>query len=449
MKIRIALIFATAMLLTIRLAAEPADIAELADKGSASAGGSRLSTPGFNLHGWARANFAALKSDREFNSDFSDPLIGAALQLQLEGNSGNRAHFYSAVNMEYNSYNKESPDDAEVRPYLKMIETYLDFYPVDWLSLRAGHQLVTWGEVEGIEAPTDIVCPWDYDIKTTVFEEYKIGVTALNAAFRMPAGIKADLVWIPVFQPSILPPEEVSNKGAVYNAEPDIVRPDNSLGNGEYAARISGEAGGIRFAGGFMYGYDDLPDTDVYPNFDEGGFNVDLVYDRVKSVTSDLAYDCGDFSVKASGILKVTSDHGGENIYKRNSSMQYLAGIESVNIGFDTYFALYAGQMRVINYSRPEGMYEEAIAEGFDQSFEYRWLLSGVIQRSFLSGDLLEASLRYFLSSSPEADEIDYTVNMNLGYKFTDEVSSTLGFVIADRIGVIRNMVILEMKYAF
>src|SRR3990172_3385515 len=61
----------------------------------------------FALHGYAQANFIASRNDigvkgnKWINSKYELPRIGATLQLELEGNAYDIAHFFSAVQIEY------------------------------------------------------------------------------------------------------------------------------------------------------------------------------------------------------------------------------------------------------------------------------------------------------------------------------------------------------------
>ena len=432
----------------------------------------------FSFHGYVTLNFAARDQEKKFNKDIHYIKVGPIVQLQFEGNAYDRAHFYSATNIELNMINEDNPNEMNYKPFIKMIETYVDLYPTKWFTIRAGHQLITWGEIEGMEAPTDIVCPWDYSIKTTVFEEYKLGVTALALNFFFFKQ-KFEFVWMPVFQPAIIPREEIdrkSNDFRRYIAEipiVNVIRPSKGIGNTEFAARISGSIDtNFRYAAAILYGFDDLPDTkltyDVITDSSLPGLyyanltkvRADLFYNRILIPTLDFAYDVMDlFSLKASTAFYKTKDFAGKRDELKNSTVKYLFGAESTNIGFDIYFALYVGQMWVINYTpvHTGGWYETTynivsnrpMLDGFDQEYKYKWLLSNILQRNFLANSALEVSLRYALSIDPKFKNVDYTINCNIMYKFTNGVSTTIGFIFADKIGVIQNIGILEIKYSF
>lgn len=441
----------------------------------------------FAFHGFLRTNFVFGKDDMVLNDDFYCKKIGTILQLQLEGYASNIAHFYAATNFEFDlvDFTLLEEEVHNVEDYLgtvtdfKVVEAYIDIYPATWMSIRGGKQIITWGEIEGIEAPTDILTPMDYTTKSSVFEDSRMSIVALAFNFFF-ARQKLELVWCPIFQPSKMEAKDILQKAKdlgtdivdlSYYIIPDIEKPDYNLKNGEYAGRLSGDISFFRYGLAFLYGFNDLPDSEVSYELSSvapygartNTTDVTLIYTRVMTPALDMAFNVKDmFSIKASAVMHITEDFEGERDDMRNSDVVYLAGMESTNIGADIYFALYFGQMWVINYTPAHLMVttddpahdynlvkNEQMLRGFDQFYKYKWIISGIIQRSFLTNKNLELSLRYAFSASPRFDEIDYTVNFNIMYKIIDNLSITCGLVAADKIGVIKNMVILELQYSF
>lgn len=450
----------------------------------------------FSFHGFVRSNIAVEKDNNNFTeNDVEFAKVGTILQLQVEGFITDIAHLYSATNFDFNLVDiKKMEDDLsnsseylDPRPRIRAVEAYIDIYPTTWMSFRAGQQLATWGEIEGIEAPTDIVCPQNYTTKSSVFEDSKMGVVALDVNFFF-AKQRLEFMWIPIFQPSDLPTKDIlkkrddlgddisisQNYWTNYPGRFSIKRPSYSINHGEYATRLIGDIGTVlRYGIGFMYGYSDLPDSNVtydlgIPNLgryaaDTDTLKVRLQYTRVMTPTLDMNFNIQDkLSIKASGALHITEDWEAKRDDHRNSDGIYLVGVESTNIGADIYFALYAGQMWVVNYT---GMHDatftydtshnynllsnEMMLKGFDQYYRYKWIISGIIQKSFLTNNNFEISLRYAISASPVFDAVDYVVNLNFTYKIIDNLSTTLGFIAADKINVIKNMAIFEVQYSF
>ncbi len=490
-----------------------AQIDELAEKSEAKKGTDKgkgdKEGVSFALHGYAQANFvAAMNTMGVYGNMWRDakyefPRVGATLQLELEGNAYDVAHFFSAVQIEYNAAGTKTNfpriyapaslisllnyqatyfvknadfDRGELTkaPTVNVRETYVDLYSKN-VTFRAGHQIISWGEIEGIEAPSDVVIPWDYTTMSNYFEYSRIGVTAANLSFHF---VKQQLqfIYIPIFQPTKLPEDSIYYRGA--NA---IKRPAFEARNAEYAARLSGVIGNsFRYGLGYLYGYDDTPDTKAtiignYQTITAGSFSLpvfspqvvytQLYYNRVHIPTLDLGIAIGDvLSWKVSSNANFTRDLWGKFDLKKNSTVTYLTGPETTNIFAKIYLGLYIGQQWVLNYTKPADdtnpmqlitrlnqlhLPNKATFKGYGQLHPYTWMLSSNIQRSFLVGDALDFQVRFALYTDPKLKKWDYVVYPYFLYKFTNGVSSALGLVVAKRRGDDRFMLISETRYSF
>lgn len=459
----------------------------------------------FSLHGYAQANFVVSRNDigvkgnKWLNSKYEFPRAGATVQLELEGNAYDVAHFYSAVEIEYNAAGEKTNfpkfyypnsllqytyftywadfDRTEINRYptVNIREAYVDLYGKG-VTFRAGQQIISWGEIEGVEAPSDVVIPWDYTTKSNFFDYSRIGVIAANLSFHF-AKQQLQFIWIPIAQPSKLPLESAYKRGVT-----SIKRPNFEARNGEYAVRLSGALGNrLRYGMGFLYGFDDMPDAKVkmwapgYTNYTAGPITVpiyvpkylvtEMYYNRVLVPTFDLGIQMGDvLSWKVSSNANFTRDFWGKNDLIKNPTVTYLTGPESSNIFWKIYMGLYIGQQWVINYTKPADngnlvqlamrinefkVPNETMLDGYGQLYPYRWMLSGNLQRSFTESDALDVQVRFALYASPNLSKWEYVVYPYLMYKFTNGVSTSLGFVFADRQGEARNMIISETRYSF
>jgi len=472
--------------------------AKKTEKAEGESGGGKEVT--FALHGYAQANFVVSRNDmgvggnRWINSKYQFPRVGATLQLELEGNAYDVAHFFSAVQIEYNAAGEKTNfpkfyypntmlqyvyyqsiadfkrDEISKAPTINIRETYVDLYGKH-VTFRAGQQIISWGEIEGIEAPSDVVIPWDFTTMSNYFEYSRIGVVAANLTFHF-AKQQIQFIWMPLFQPAKLPEESLYKRGVT-----SIKRPAFEARNGEYAARLSGQIGDqFRYGLGFLYGFDDMPDTRVRMLKSPAsilGFNLylpnvlftDMYYNRVMVPTLDLNIGIGEvLSWKVSANANFTKDFYGKRDLIKNSTVTYLTGPESTNLFWKIYVGLYLGQQWVINYTKPGTMLDtlelvmlpqsnklpnEQIIEGYGQQYPYKWMLSSNIQRSFGENDALDFQIRFALYTDPKLKKWDYVIYPYLMYKFTNGVSTSLGFVIANRLGDSRNMIISETRYSF
>jgi hypothetical protein len=458
----------------------------------------------FALHGYAQANFIASRNDigvkgnKWINSKYELPRIGATLQLELEGNAYDIAHFFSAVQIEYNAAGEKTNfpkfyypftmlqytyftyyadfkrDEISKYPFVNIRETYMDLYGKG-ITFRLGHQIISWGEIEGIEAPSDVVIPWDYTTMSNYFEYARLGVTAANLSFHF-AKQQLQFIWMPIFQPAKLPEESLYARGVT-----SIKRPAFEARNGEYAVRLSGALGNqFRYGLGFLYGFDDMPDARIkllgsYQVVSASGISLpvylpqiaitQMSYNRVYIPTLDLGIGLGEvMSWKVSANANFTKDFYGRKDLIKNPSVTYLTGFESSNLFLKFYVGLYAGQLWIINYTKPANDYDPAqllvridkmqlpnksMIKGYGQLYPYKWMISSNIQRYFLESDALEFQVRFAFYADPKLLKWDYVIYPYFSYKFTNGVSTSLGFVFAKRLGDNRNMIISETRYSF
>jgi hypothetical protein len=481
------------------------DLAEKENKGEAvKTEGVKDKDVTFAIHGFAQGNMVVSRNDigtkgnKWLNSKYEFPRIGATLQLELEGNAYDIAHFFSAVQIEYNAAGEKTnfpklywpnlilpglqytyymenadfkKDELSKYPTINVRETYVDLYSKH-VSLRVGHQIISWGEIEGVEAPSDIVIPWDFTTMSNYFEFSRIAVTAANLNFHF-ANQQLQFIWMPIFQPAKLPLESLYKRGVT-----SINRPAFEARNGEYAARLSGNLGNqFRYGLGFLYGYDDMPDTLIkmavliQPTLKLLTQMTDMYYNRVMMPAVDVGISMGEvLSWKLSGSANLTKDvWAKKNPFKviplsyngstmvdaegnmvKKSTITYLTGPESSNLFAKIYAGIYLGQMWVLNYTKPNTMsLSKQANEGNGHQYPYKWMLTANIQRSFLESDALEFQMRLALYSDPKLKKWDYVIYPYFMYKFTNGVSTSLGFVFAKRLGDNRNMIISETRYSF
>ncbi len=449
----------------------------------------------FSIHGYVQGNMAVQRNDNRWNTTNYDFVrAGGLLQLELEGSAYDKAHFYTNVRLEYDAANRRNmlglmendwyglitaypvayryvkDNEQEAQPVVDIREAYVDLYS-EYVTVRAGQQLISWGELEGIIVPTDMVMPWDYSTRTTEFEDSRLSVTAIDMQIYLGKmkKHKLELVWIPVFRPTKLPYGTPFKQGLAR-----VVFPHKQVRNSEYAGRLKGSFGNVRYALGYMYGFDDLGDVKfkilgttslgtVIPTLPPSLAGISLptnvwsemVYNRVHTPTLDLSIGIADkLEWKVSGAFFMREDFYGKNDGKKNPTVEYLTGPETTNVFWDIYMSMYLGQIWVINYTEPQAFNKffiptEPILKGFNQHHPYQWIVSAVLQRSFFRGNIFEASLRFSVNADPSFTDYQYVLQPNFTLKITDGVRTVLGFIIANRQGEEIHMGILEFRYTF
>ncbi|HOD16532.1 MAG TPA: hypothetical protein PKI31_17570 [Spirochaetota bacterium] len=499
--IRLAVFVALALLFTGVSYGQIEDLADRPADKSADVKGDGDKDVTFALHGYAQGNFVVSRNDmgakgnKWLNGRYEYPRVGATLQLELEGNAYDVAHFFSAVQIEYNAAGEKTNfpkfyypnaflqyslftytadfDRTEISKYptINVRETYVDLYGKG-VTFRVGQQIISWGEIEGVEAPSDVVIPWDFTTMSNYFEYARLGVVAANLSFHF-AKQQLQFIWMPIFQPAKLPLDSLYKRGVT-----SIKRPNFEARNGEYAVRLSGALGNrLRYGMGFLYGFDDMPDAKVkmagpppspimgIPIFIPSIVITEMYYNRTYVPTFDLGIQMGEvLSWKVSANANFTRDFWGKDDLIKNPTVTYLTGPESSNIFWKIYMGLYVGQQWVLNYTKPSNdsdpmelvmrlnsfkIPNSKMLKGYGQSYPYRWMISGNLQRSFTESDALEVQVRFALYADPQVKKVDYVIYPYLMYKFTNGVSTCVGFVFAKRQGDERNMIVSETRYSF
>lgn len=137
-------------------------------------------------------------------------------------------------------------------------EAWLDYVGNGW-DIRLGRQIIIWGKADGVQI-TDLISPPDYtEYITRDLDEIRLPVTA--AKFRLLGDVAVtEFIWIPFFKAAVLaddesPWQQMVRKDLWHEA---IDEPDDSVVNGEFAARMSLYATGIDLAFSAFYTWDDF-----------------------------------------------------------------------------------------------------------------------------------------------------------------------------------------------
>ncbi len=152
-------------------------------------------------------------------------------------------------------------------------EAWFD-YNGGWWTVRAGRQLTAWGAADGIQV-ADVLCPQDQtSLWSSDYSESRLGIDALRFSLSGES-ITADMYWIPLFTPNELPlkdgnplkkimiPSSVEMNGTTVSinkvTKDSFEKPDVTLSNGEYAARLKAFLPFADISLYGFYGWDDMP----------------------------------------------------------------------------------------------------------------------------------------------------------------------------------------------
>lgn len=299
----------------------------------------------------------------------------------------------------------------------------LSLTPHDMLDLKLGRQILTWGTGDFLFI--NDLFPKDFiSFFTGRDDEYlKLPSDALKGSVFLDK-INIDIVIIPQFEPNnSINGERLSFYNGLMgsivgeNGSGDFHKPAHTLDNMEEALRIyrtfGSNEGAIYFFNGFYKEPLGVIDT----------VNMDFFYPALKVYGFSLRGPC------ARGIANVEfgyydskEDRDGNNASIENSAIKYLAGY-SKDLKGDFKIGI---QYQLEQMLHHDG-YKAALASGAPVADEFRHLLALRITQLLMDQNLT-LSLFTFYSPSDE----DYHLRPKASYKFTDNVSLTIGGNIFD-----------------
>lgn len=316
---------------------------------------------------------------------------------------------------------------AEERSSIDLREAYVKLYLVDWLDIKAGRQVATWGT-------GDLVFANDLFAK-----DWQAFFTGLDDAYLKPpqdllrlsaylGGSTLELALSPHFTPDTLPD---GSRLSVYNpflgeaaagaAMPAVAAPARSLSNGEIFGRFFGSRGSLEWA---LYGYKGFwptPQGVVMPA-GEGEAPV-LVYPAMGSAGASLRSPVGAFLFNLEGAYYASGDDpDGDDPLVPNSELRLIAGLEK-SLGGDWMLGAQWYGIQMLDHDA----YLAGLEPGGPELESLRQYLTGRLTKLAFDQNLTFSLFGYF---SPT--DGDWHLRPSLAYKLTDTVKVTLGASLLD-----------------
>lgn len=163
----------------------------------------------------------------------------------------------------FTSFNAVKNHILPSRTGFELREAYIQYVAESW-DLRAGRQIIIWGKADGVQI-TDVISPFDYtEFLAQDYDDIRMPVDAFKLRY-LRDQMTVELVWVPVFQSSILPVGD--NPWAIEADIPDDMEisyedpvvPERKPGNSEIGGKVSFYLTGIDLAFSSLYTWDKFP----------------------------------------------------------------------------------------------------------------------------------------------------------------------------------------------
>ncbi len=246
-------------------------------------------------------------------------------RLRMNCSSGSGSSWlFASVNAEENHITQE-------KTQVELREAWFEYAGSVW-DMRAGRQIIKWGNTDGIPI-TDVICPGDYtEFITRDFDDIRMPVDVLQ--FRLlPLWGSVEALWLPVFEPGIYPSSDSpwATEGSI--PEGDVtdapVMPEKTLENSEYAVRISLFTSGFDAAASCFRTWDDFP---VMHRYTEGGtVHWEPRYHRTTFCGAEFSVPVGETVIRGeAGLItgRYFQDTQSEDLTVERDQIKALLGVD-------------------------------------------------------------------------------------------------------------------------
>ncbi|WP_321329839.1 hypothetical protein [uncultured Ilyobacter sp.] len=301
---------------------------------------------------------------------------------------------------------------------LSLREGYISYYPSSFYEIKAGRQVLTWGTGDLIFINDRF--PKDYEsfYSGRDMEYLKVPSDAVKISF-FPQKYIVDFVIIPLFTPNkVVNGEKLtffdqSSGDFVYTGEDylDADEPSTSLDNTQLAMRIKKNIEGNEIA---LYGYrgfylDPNPSEDgEYYYSKTNVFGASWVGPAMRGIAnSEIGYEDS------------RDDKNGDDLYITNSYLKFLLGYKR-EAGRDFTVGIQYYLEHMMDYDN----YRESLPDSFSQYTRHKNRSMFALRLSKL---VMQQKLKYELFTFYSPTDEDGYINPDILYKWTDDLSTSLG----------------------
>jgi hypothetical protein len=356
---------------------------------------------------------------------FLDARIGSRLQGDAQQDEasirevrlqGSGVRYLGPVDAEFKAdllYDDLAQDRGEVDPdtgagWLDVRVASLAGRPADWLDLKIGRQVLTWGTGDLLFINDLFPKDWVSFFNGRDAEYLKAPSDALWAASYFGEWT-LDLVWTPRFDADrFLQGDRISFYPFLYNADAPL--PSDVPDDGEFALRLSRKLGAVEAA---LYGYHGFWKS-------PGGFSPEgvAVFPELSVYGATALFPlAGGLMNLEGGFYDSREDRDGSDPGVNNSEIRALSGYtrelaRNFTMGVQAY----------VEWMRDYAAYKESLPPGQPARDEARQVTSLRLTRLLMGQNLI---LSGFVYLSP-TDEDGY-LRASAEYKWSDTLATTLG----------------------
>ena len=369
----------------------------------------------FNLNGfWETRAGVRLYQDR-YEGD--TPLGETRLQLEIS-KAWDKAAFNVTADFLYDwVYDHHSIDLETGEGWLDLRQANISLTPVDFLDIKVGRQILTWGTGDLIFINDLFPKDWDSFFIGRDTEYLKAPSDAIKFSFYGKL-VNLDFVYTPRFDADrYIDGRRISYYNAMLGrraGEDAIIhvdKPDSWFRDDEFAGRLFKNIKGYELAIYGYWGFSKSP-SKVDPATGRYGFADTSVYGG--SIRGPFAKGIGNIEA---GYYYAEDDPGGIDPYVNNSQFRLLLGYEQ-DLGKDLTVGVQYYLEQMMDYND----YVDMLPAGMPRADHYRQLVTIRLTKLLMSQNLRLSMFAYYSPTDNDA-----YLRPSVNYKIDDHLSVQMG----------------------
>ncbi len=297
---------------------------------------------------------------------FVGPLEPAAraaygeLALQMTARKGSWGDAFAEARFRYGQQLEQHQLFVDLR------EAYVNGYfgPVD---IRFGKQIVAWGRADAFN-PTNNVTPTDFRIRSPREDDKRVGNVGARAFVNFQP-FRLEGVWMPLYEPTMLPDLLLEDGDVVYFLDPNF--PSLSVRNGLYAARLHLILSAFEASVSYLYGDAPLPGYNLVNLVGGNGNRATTRVEVARTsynhhvIGADFATTVGTlFGLRGELAYREPIDYA-NRMWAPNPDLQYVVGLDR-EFGPLSLLAQYMGRYTFNWFPRPapDGSVDDLVNQG-------------------------------------------------------------------------------------
>ena len=325
-------------------------------------------------------------------------------RLELRADYG-EASLYSSMNLAYNSLLQD-----QTGAFLR--EAYFN-YAGNFLEVKAGRQIVTWGVADGLRI-TDLISPMDYtEFMANDYDDIRVPVNAINLKYPGES-FSAELVFVPVPEYFVMPSGEDNpwSMPVPEGVSMDLSgTPEKHIKNSEVGTRLRFFLENLDFSLTALRTFNKSPVTIADYDPETKSVVIQGIYKPMYVLGGDFSIPVSEFVVRGE-----MAGYFGEPIALNDSRRYRLRKTFNVLLGLDWYagdnwtFMVQYMHKVIMDYRKELGM---------DQN------TSMVTAR--ISKEVLNNTLKLSVYGMFDIDNVSFYIRPAADYLLNDQITLSLG----------------------